>query len=80
MTDANANPGPDPEETPNLEAGGGVRPGDTPPDAGQTSGHSAPEPRTSWSFPPTGVGAIIATVVLVLLFAAAAVWVVLDVL
>lgn len=39
-------PDPDPERTPGLEPGGGVRPGDTPPESGQTSGlsHDEPEP------------------------------------
>jgi hypothetical protein len=31
-------PDPDPAETPGLEPGGGVRPGDTPPEADQVSG------------------------------------------
>ena len=31
-------PEPEPATTPGLEPGGGVDPGDTPPDAGQTSG------------------------------------------
>lgn len=39
-------PDPDPNRTPGLEPGGGVRPGDTPPESGQTSGlsHNEPEP------------------------------------
>ncbi|MBB3052402.1 hypothetical protein FHS23_003436 [Prauserella isguenensis] len=39
-------PDPAPEETPGLEPGGSVRPGDTPPESGQTSGlsHREPEP------------------------------------
>ncbi|MFI6306693.1 DUF6480 family protein [Amycolatopsis thailandensis] len=37
-------PGPEPEDAPGLEPGGSVRPGDTPPDAGQTSGLSHPQP------------------------------------
>ncbi|SDM46877.1 hypothetical protein SAMN04488074_12213 [Lentzea albidocapillata subsp. violacea] len=37
-------PDPDPQRTPGLEPGGGVRPGDTPPESGQTSGLSHHEP------------------------------------
>jgi hypothetical protein len=37
-------PDPDPDRTPGLEPGGGVRPGDTPPDSGSTSGLSHPQP------------------------------------
>lgn len=39
-------PDPSPDETPGLEPGGSVRPGDTPPESGQTSGlsHREPEP------------------------------------
>lgn len=36
---------PDPARTPGLESGGEVRPGDTPPNADQTSGASAGDPR-----------------------------------
>ncbi|MET9226450.1 DUF6480 family protein [Lentzea sp. NPDC003310] len=38
-------PDPDPLRTPGLEPGGGVQPGDTPPDSGQTSGLSHHEPK-----------------------------------
>ncbi|WP_194835582.1 DUF6480 family protein [Nocardia sp. XZ_19_369] len=62
---------PDPATTPDLERGG-VSPGSTPPETAQTSGLSAPEPSTSHHFPGTGVVAIIVTIVLVVLFTAAA--------
>ncbi|GAA4416903.1 hypothetical protein GCM10023148_14470 [Actinokineospora soli] len=40
-------PDPDPDRTPGLEPGGGVRPGDTPPDSGSTTrGLARPEPGT----------------------------------
>ncbi|WP_092804827.1 DUF6480 family protein [Rhodococcus globerulus] len=71
-------PDPDPTNTPDLEPGGGVAPGSTPPDSAQTSGLSASEPRTSWSFPPTGVGTIIAVSVICLVFLAVAVLLILD--
>jgi hypothetical protein len=35
-----SSPEPDPDRTAGLESGGGVRPGDTPPNAGQMSGAS----------------------------------------
>ncbi|MGN2639466.1 DUF6480 family protein [Nocardia takedensis] len=64
---------PDPERTPDLERGGGVAPGSTPPDTPQTSGLSAPEPRTRNRFPPTGVLAIVLGAILVAVFAAVAI-------
>jgi hypothetical protein len=72
------NPNPDPANTPDLEPGGGVNPGSTPPDAPQTSGLSAAEPRTSNRFPPTGVALVVALVILVLLFVAGAVAIVVQ--
>ncbi|MBT2274436.1 DUF6480 family protein [Rhodococcus qingshengii] len=66
-------PEPDPANTPDLEPGGGVSPGSTPPDAGQTSGLSAPEPAAVKHFPVSGVIALIAVVILVIVFAAVAV-------
>ncbi|MEV0246820.1 DUF6480 family protein [Nocardia sp. NPDC050712] len=64
---------PDPAKTPDLEPGGGVAPGATPPETAQTSGLSAPEPATRHRFPLAGIGAIIGIIVIVTLFAAAAV-------
>ncbi|MFI6043778.1 DUF6480 family protein [Nocardia sp. NPDC051321] len=64
---------PDPGKTPDLEPGGGVAPGSTPPDTAQTSGLSAPEPSTRHRFPITGIAAIAVTVVLVAIFAAVAI-------
>ncbi|NKY51088.1 DUF6480 family protein [Nocardia vermiculata] len=59
---------PDPSRTPDLEPGGGVPPGSTPPETAQTSGLSAPEPRTRHRFPPTGVTAVGVTVAVVIVF------------
>jgi hypothetical protein len=71
-------PDPDPANTPDLEQGGGVSPGSTPPDSSQTSGLSAPEPRTSRRFPPTGIATMTAVVVIALVFLVIAVLLVLD--
>ncbi|MGV9866389.1 DUF6480 family protein [Rhodococcus koreensis] len=72
-------PDPDPANTPDLEPGGGVPPGSTPPDSAQTSGLSADEPRTSWSFPPTGIATMVVIGVMVVVFVAIAVLLVLDI-
>lgn len=62
------NTDPEPRNTPDLESGGGVSPGSTPPDSAQTSGLSAPEPDTRKHFPVTGILTIVAIVVVVVLF------------
>ncbi|BDT86642.1 hypothetical protein IU485_25190 [Nocardia cyriacigeorgica] len=64
---------PDPSRTPDLEPGGGVAPGATPPDTPQTSGLSAPEPDTRHHFPFTGIAAILVTVLVVAVFLVVAV-------
>ncbi|UGT55304.1 DUF6480 family protein [Nocardia asteroides] len=64
---------PDPTRIPDLEPGGGVPPGSTPPESGQTSGLSAPEPRTRRRFPPTGIAAVAVTAVIVAVFLVVAV-------
>lgn len=61
---------PTPEQTPDLQRGGGVEPGDTPPDAPQTSGLSHEEPPRTKNFPISGVGAIIGTAILVIVMIA----------
>ena len=60
-------PDPDPDRTPHLEPGGGVPPGDTPPDSAQTSGLSHPQPMPSKAMP---VAWLVVTGILVLLAAA----------
>ncbi|WP_410596481.1 DUF6480 family protein [Amycolatopsis sp. lyj-23] len=60
-------PDPDPRRTPDLEPGGGVPPGSTPPDSAQTSGLSHPQPMPSKAMP---VLWLILTGVLVLMVAA----------
>jgi hypothetical protein len=44
-------PDPEPDRTPGLEPGGGVSPGDTPPESGNVSGLSHPQPMPSRVFP-----------------------------
>lgn len=64
-------PDPDPARIPDLEPGGGVSPGSTPPDSAQTSGLSAPEPRTrKGRVTPTAAVTLTALAVLVALFLA----------
>ncbi|MCR8899765.1 MULTISPECIES: DUF6480 family protein [Gordonia] len=57
---------PAPEETPDLESGGGVTPGDTPPDTPQTSGLSHEQPNRTKHFPAGGVGAFLGVGLLVI--------------
>lgn len=72
------NTDPDPARTPDLEPGGGVRPGATPPESAETSGLSAPEPDTAKRFPVSGVLTLIAVAVIVLIFVAVIVAVILQ--
>ncbi|KUH95775.1 DUF6480 family protein [Mycobacterium sp. IS-3022] len=67
-------PDPDPADTPDLEPGGGVPPGSTPPDSDQTSGVGAVKSRPRHRWTPTAVASVIAVALFVLLFLAAAVW------
>lgn len=66
-------PDPEPANTPDLEPGGGVSPGSTPPDAGQTSGLSEPESAAVKQFPVFGIVTMIAVALIVIVFAAVAV-------
>lgn len=73
-------PDPDPIDTPDLEPGGGVRPGSTPPDSAQTSGLSEPEPRPRhrYRYTRTQIVSLIALAIFILIFAAAAVGLIVD--
>ncbi|PTR32370.1 hypothetical protein C8K36_1011422 [Rhodococcus sp. OK519] len=70
MTDPGApvGPDPDPRETPDLEPGGGVPAGSTPPASGGTSGISEHEPDTRGRFPPTGAATIVVVGLIVVVF------------
>lgn len=57
------NPGPTPDDVPDLEPGGGVAPGDTPPDAGQTSGLSHPQPMPSRTIPIVAITSVVLLVI-----------------
>lgn len=61
-------PDPDPRTTPGLEPGGGVSPGDMPPDSSQTFATTHREPRQTRKMAVTWVIIVIATVVLVVGF------------
>lgn len=65
------NQDPDPARTPDLEPGGGVAPGSTPPDSGTMSGLSAPEPDTRKRFPISGWLTLLAVAVIVIVFVVA---------
>ncbi len=71
-------PDPDPAETPDLEPGGGVAPGATPPDSAQTSGLGEPEPRPRHRYTPTSVTAIIGLALLIAVFVAVGVLLILN--
>jgi hypothetical protein len=71
-------PDPDPASTPAVEHGGGVEPGETPPDSAQTSGTSNADPPVPTA--PTGTMSVafIAIALTALLFLAVAVLLVLH--
>lgn len=68
-------PNPDPASTPGLESGGGVLPGETPPDSEQTS-NSMPDPTAGRNLTPRAVIAFVAIGLFVALFLACAVYLV----
>lgn len=69
MSERHTEPGPDPEETPGLDAGQSVKPGDTPPDAGHSaSHHGAPPAKSPSSAKPLIIIGGIGVAVLLLIF------------
>lgn len=72
-------PDPEPPQVPGLEAGGGVAPGDTPPDAGSTSVGEEPGPVPTGSrFTMGSVLSIVLVVIFALAFIAVAVGVLIQ--
>jgi hypothetical protein len=65
-------PDPDPAE-PSIASGGGVEPGDTPPDSAQTSASSNQDPPPRRRFTPITIAALIAVGVLFAIFLTVAV-------
>jgi hypothetical protein len=59
-------PDPDPADTPGLEPGGGVQPGDTPPDSGSTTvGLSHHERDTSDAWGPVSIAIVLVVAVMI---------------
>jgi hypothetical protein len=71
-------PDPDPTRTPSLEPGGGVAPGDLPPDSAQTSGLSAHQPAPRQRLNAATVFGVITLTVFILLFVTTAVLIFLN--
>ncbi|MGE2717964.1 DUF6480 family protein [Mycolicibacterium litorale] len=71
-------PDPEPAQTPDLEQGGGVTPGATPPDSDQMSGIGAVEEAPRHSITAGKVTTIVAVAVFALIFLAIAIVMVLK--
>ena len=71
-------PQPDPDQTPGLEPGGGVAPGDTPPDAGSTAVGEEPGPVPTKRVTSGSVLSIILVAIFAVAFIAVAVGLVLH--
>jgi hypothetical protein len=61
-------PDPDPAEAASVDAGGGIEPGDTPPDSAQTSASANQNPPPRHKRTPTMVAMLIAVGVLFAIF------------
>ncbi|BCI53288.1 hypothetical protein NIIDNTM18_25660 [Mycolicibacterium litorale] len=66
-------PDPEPAQTPDLEPGGGVTPGATPPDSDQMSGVGKVEEAPRHTITPGSVTTVVAVAVFALIFLAIAV-------
>jgi hypothetical protein len=72
-------PDPDPTETPDLQHGGGVAPGATPPAAPQTSGVAEHQPPNTRRMTPSAVVTVIAVCIFAVAFIAVAVLLVMKI-
>lgn len=70
MSERHHEPGPGPEESPGLDAGNSIQPGDTPPDAGtaDTTSHGAPPAKSPMTAKPLIIVASICVAVFLLIF------------
>lgn len=72
-------PDPEPTQTPDLEPGGGVAPGATPPAAAQTAGVAEAQPPNSRRMTPSAVLTVLAVCVFAIVFLAVAVLLVMKI-
>lgn len=72
-------PDPDPANTPGQEPSGGVPPGETPPDSAQTSATANPDPAAGRNLTPRAVITFVALAIFVALFAATAIYLIVDI-
>lgn len=66
-------PDPDPARVPGVQPGGGVQPGETPPDSAQTSATANADPVAGRSLTPRAIWWLIVIVAFVAVFGASAV-------
>lgn len=72
-------PDPEPAQTPDLERGGGVTPGTTPPAAPQTSGVAEHQPPNTQRMTPSSVVTVLAVCIFAVVFIAVAVLLVMKI-